>query len=60
MDATGGGRHRLDFTGGSDGQSFFLRNCGFFNETGRVGETFSREATGTSDPGIDVDALPMN
>ena len=60
VDATGGGRHRLDFTGGSDGQSFFLRNCGFFNETGRVGETFSREATGTSDPGIDVDALPMN
>jgi len=58
VDATGGGRHRLDFTGGSDGKSFFLRNCGFFNETGRRGETFTREATGTNQPDIDLDTLP--
>ncbi len=58
VDATGGGRHRLDFTGGSVGKRFFLRNCGFFNETGRPGETFAREATGTREPDIDVDALP--
>jgi hypothetical protein len=59
VDATGGGRHRLDFTGGTDGKRFFLRNCGFFNETGRPGETFTREATGTNGPGIDLEALPM-
>ena len=58
VDATGGGRHRLDFTGGSDGQSFFLRNCGFFNETGRPGETFSRESNGISKPEIDLATLP--
>lgn len=56
VDATGGGRHRLDFAGGADGNRFFLRNCGFFNETGRPGDTFSRE--GTSEPDIDFDALP--
>ena len=60
VDATGGGRHRLDFTGGSDGKRFFLRNCGFFNETGRPGETFTREATGTDGPGIDLQSLPTN
>jgi hypothetical protein len=58
VDATGGGRHRLDFTGGADGKRFFLRNCGFFNETGRPGETFSREVTGTDGPGIDFETLP--
>lgn len=58
VDATGRGRHRLDFTGGADGKRFFLRNCGFFNETGRPGETFSREATGTSERDVDLDALP--
>lgn len=58
VDATGGGRHRLDFMGGADGKRFFLRNCGFFNETGRPGETFSRAATGTTEPDIDVESLP--
>lgn len=58
VDATGGGRHRLDFTGGSDGKRFFLKNCGFFNETGHPGETFTREATGTGEPDIDLDVLP--
>jgi hypothetical protein len=58
VDATGGGRHRLDFAGGADGKRFFLRNCGFFNGTVRPGETFVREVTGTSEPDIDIDALP--
>jgi len=58
VDATGGGRHRLDFTGGSDGKSFFLRNCGFFDETGRPGETFTRESTASERPKIDFTALP--
>jgi hypothetical protein len=58
VDATGGGRHRLDFMGGADGKRFFLRNCGFFNEMGRPGETFSRAATGTTEPDIDLESLP--
>jgi len=58
VDATGSGRQRLDFTGGSEGKRFFLHNCGFFNETGTAGETFTRDVTGTSSPDIDLDALP--
>lgn len=57
VDATGGGRHRLDFSGGSDGPHFFMRNCGFFNETGKPGETFVRESTFAQKPEIDFDAL---
>jgi hypothetical protein len=58
VDATGGGRHRLDFTGGSDGKNFFMRNCGFFSETGRPGEFFTRKSTADQRPKIDFDALP--
>lgn len=58
VDATGGGRNRLDFTGGSEGDSFFMRNCGFFNETGRPGEVFKRKSTAKQLPKIDFDALP--
>ncbi|QEG00382.1 hypothetical protein Mal15_44520 [Stieleria maiorica] len=58
VDATGGGRHRLDFTGGADGNQFFLRNCGFFDETGRPGETFTRQSTDDDRPEIDFDTLP--
>ena len=58
VDATGGGRHRLDFSGGSDGKSFSLRNCGFFNETGRPGEVFVRQSTSGQCPKVDFDALP--
>jgi hypothetical protein len=55
VDATGGGRHRLDFTGGSKDKRFFLRNCGFFDETGRPGESFDRLATGIEHPEIAFD-----
>lgn len=58
VDATGRGRHRLDFTGGADGDSFYLRNCGFINETGTPGETFTRQANGGNAPDIDLDSLP--
>lgn len=58
VDATGAGRHRLDFAGGSDGDHFFLRNCGFFNETGRPGAALTRQSTATDRPEIDFDALP--
>lgn len=58
VDPTGGGRHRRDFAGGSDGQSFFLRNCGFFNETVEAGSKFNRESSGKAPPEIDLTALP--
>ena len=58
VDATGGGRHRLDFTGGSQGHSFFMRNCGFFNETGRPGAIFTRTSTAAQRPNIDFATLP--
>jgi hypothetical protein len=58
VDATGRGRHRLDFTGGAQGEHFFLRNCGFFNETGKPGEAFTRQSTADAKPQIDFAALP--
>lgn len=58
VDATGNGRHRLDFTGGVEGDRFYLRNCGFFNETGRPGEIFTRQSSTEQQPTIDFDALP--
>ena len=58
VDATGRGQHRLDFDGGSDGKNFFMRNCGFFNETGNTGEEFTRESTESQRPNIDFEKLP--
>jgi hypothetical protein len=58
VDATGQGHHRLDFTGGAQGQEFFLRNCGFFSETGNPGELFTRESSMADRPEIDFTNLP--
>ena len=60
VDATGGGRHRLDFDGGVSGNSFFMRNCGFSDETGTPGEWFQRGSTSQQRPQIDVDDLPRD
>jgi hypothetical protein len=60
VDATGRGRHRLDFTGGAEGEHFFLRNCGFFNETGKPGDVFTRQSTADKKPEIDFAALPRS
>ncbi len=48
VDPTGGGRHRLDYTGGAEEDRFFMKNCGFFAETGRPGDVFKRTANGKS------------
>ncbi|MEM7231260.1 MAG: DUF3472 domain-containing protein [Planctomycetota bacterium] len=58
VDGTGRGRHRLDFTGGSEGDRFFLRNCGFFHESGRPGERFTRKSKKAKKPAIDFESLP--
>ena len=57
-DATAGGRHRLDYDGGARGGRFFMKNCGFFPETGQVGKRFTRDATAAERPLIDFDSLP--
>jgi hypothetical protein len=58
VDATGRGGHRLDFIGGADGDRFYLRNCGFFSETGKPDEVHSRESTSSQQPTIDFESLP--
>ena len=58
VDPTGGGRHRLDFTGGAKGGHFYLRNCGFFDGTGRPGATFKRGSAVDEQPEIKFAELP--
>ena len=58
VDATGRDRHRLDFSGGNRAGAFFLRNCGFFDQSARPGATFTRESTAAEQPEIDFEALP--
>jgi hypothetical protein len=59
VDATGQGKHRLDFDGGSSDSIFYLRNCGFFNGTKRPGETFERQTFSPTPPEIDLQKLPL-
>ena len=58
-DATARKNARLDYAGGiSDDQNhFFLKNCGFFNETTPVDTWFTRKAGGVH-PDIDFSLLP--
>ena len=58
VDATGGGRHRLDFNGGARGDSFFMRNCGFFDDTGKPGGWFERSSTDDQQPKVVFEKLP--
>lgn len=60
VDATGSNRHRLDFSGGADGNRFFLSNCGFFNDTGIPGQSINRAPVGIDHPGIDFASLPTH
>ena len=49
-----------DFDGGVSGNSFFMRNCGFSDETGTPGDWFQRGSTSQQRPQIDVDDLPRD
>tara|TARA_R110002049_G_scaffold51189_3_gene144972 strand:- start:11676 stop:13514 length:1839 start_codon:yes stop_codon:yes gene_type:complete len=55
-DATASNGDRLDYEGGSNGNVFFLRNCGFFNADVQPNTSFSRTASGAS-PNIDFASL---
>jgi hypothetical protein len=48
---------RLDYQGGLKNNSFYLKNCGFFNETTDFYKIFTREETSLP-PNIDFSKLP--
>jgi hypothetical protein len=56
-DATAHKESRLDYAGGTDGQTFFLKNCGFFNDKVPFDTWFFRTASGKV-PDIDFSKLP--
>ena len=56
-DATAKIGYRLDFSGGKKGDSFFLRNCGFFNETTSIGTPFERQVKNI-EPNVVFSRLP--
>ena len=58
VDATGGGGHRLDFAGGAKKDYFFMRNCGFFEETVAPGARFTRQSAQPEAPEIKWGQLP--
>ena len=55
-DATARKGVRLDYAGGVDGNSFYMENCGFFNNNTTINTNFSRAALGVS-PTIDFSQL---
>lgn len=58
-DATARNKARLDYAGGlaENQDRFYLKNCGFFNETTPVDSWFTRKAVGVQ-PVIDFTSLP--
>ncbi|MBY5959503.1 DUF3472 domain-containing protein [Membranicola marinus] len=56
-DATARKGSRLDYAGGVDEGKFFMKNCGFFDETTTIDSWFERPATGKV-PTIDLVNLP--
>jgi hypothetical protein len=56
-DATARKGARLDYAGGAQGDTFFLENCGFFNDPSKIDTVYTREPTGQK-PDIDLEELP--
>ena len=56
-DATARKEARLDYAGGSEGDKFYLKNCGFFDEKTLIDSSFSRTGKGQK-PQIDFTSLP--
>jgi hypothetical protein len=57
-DATASQGHRLDYIGGTQGDHFFLKNCGFFNGSVGVGTSFVRTSSQEA-PNIDFSNLEL-
>ena len=56
-DNTGNAKVRMDYQGGEKNGSFFLRNCGFFNENTQYRTKFTREKTNRN-PNTEIE-FPM-
>lgn len=56
-DATARKKARLDYAGGTLNRRFYLKNCGFFNETTEINSWFTRPFTQRA-PQINFSALP--
>ncbi len=56
-DATARKESRMDYSGGAENQVFFMKNCGFFNETTAIDSYFDRKASGIQ-PIINFEELP--
>lgn len=56
-DATARQDHRLDYAGGTEGNAFFLKNCGFFNDFTEMNSELHRSGGGNP-PEIDFKSLP--
>ncbi|MGN6615561.1 MAG: DUF3472 domain-containing protein [Ilyomonas sp.] len=56
VDATAKGDYRKDYAGGVDGDKFFLKNDGFFDEFERPDQIIKRKSTGKK-PKIDFNTL---
>lgn len=58
VDATAANGERLDFEGGTNGNKFFLKNCGFFNANVQPNTAFTRTTSGAA-PNIDFTTLEI-
>jgi hypothetical protein len=56
-DATAANAQRMDYAGGLQNGSFYLRNGGFFSPNVPINQSFTRPATGQA-PAVDVSTLP--
>ncbi|WP_082565796.1 DUF3472 domain-containing protein [Duganella sp. Root1480D1] len=56
-DATAANAQRMDYAGGLQNGSFYLRNGGFFSPHVAINQNFTRPATGQV-PAVDVSTLP--
>lgn len=55
-DATARKESRMDYAGGVSGNQFFMKNCGFFNNTTPINTEFTRTSNGVA-PNIDFSQL---
>ncbi len=55
-DATARKQARLDYKGGVERHNFYLKNCGFFNNSTDIGDYFNRLPIGTA-PDIDLNLI---
>ncbi|MBG6234954.1 hypothetical protein IWX76_001522 [Pedobacter sp. CAN_A7] len=56
-DNTARKKYRMDYGGGIHQNSFYLRNCGFFNDYTELGQVFERPLSGQA-PEVKFDDLP--